>query len=111
MIAPLKPDYTVLSLWRGELTGMKTMPVILEEVARRQKVAIREIMSYAKTVRIVDARHEAMYLMHLAGRSTVQIGKFMGRDHSSVVSALRKYKHLNGGESDERPVRVNGEPS
>lgn len=38
----------------------------------------------------LNARHVAMWLMRDAGRTYVEIGEEMGRDHTSVINACRR---------------------
>ena len=48
------------------------------------------IFSRERTKYIAKARHEAMHQLSELGLSSVEIGKFLNRDHSTVLYALKK---------------------
>lgn len=71
------------------------MASILDDVAARYGVAPKDILGPSRCHELVYARHEAMYLMRETRapsgfrRFTLpQIGRFMRRDHSTVVSGI-----------------------
>ena len=49
-----------------------------------------EIMSVRKSRKTVRARYAIQKAMSLRGNSTTGIGRMMGRDHSTIVHALRR---------------------
>lgn len=66
--------------------------IIMEE-AMRAGIDWREIKGYRRTAPVVNARHRAMRRMRVElGMSFAAIGQYMGRDHSTVCSAMRKFQ-------------------
>lgn len=53
-------------------------------------VCPKEIMSYKRSRTTVKARNAIQKAVSLRGNSTTRIGMAMGRDHSSVIHALRR---------------------
>ena len=53
-------------------------------------VCPQEIMSDNRSRTTVKARHAIQKAMSLRGNSTTKIGMAMGRDHTSVMHALRR---------------------
>lgn len=45
---------------------------------------------------VLDARHVAMWLMRDAGRTLVEIGEEMGKDHTSVMNGVRRVESTPG---------------
>ena len=61
------------------------MPAIMDEVCLRRGVTREQIKNKARGPKAwSDARQEFMLEAHRAGFSMPQIGRFIGRDHSSV---------------------------
>lgn len=74
---------------------------IIREVARRYKVTVTDIKSPRRTMDVVHPRHIAMYLAKvLTQNSLPRIGKlFGGRDHTTVLHAVRKIEKLRQPDS------------
>jgi chromosomal replication initiator protein len=84
----------VLSLWKGEITVRHTkfMRDILAEVAERNDVTVADLKGPSRQRRCAWPRFEAMYLMHQAGHSLPEIGRFLGnRDHTTALHGCRRY--------------------
>jgi chromosomal replication initiator protein len=67
-------------------------------VARHYNVSKTELLSNRRTRTIVKPRQVAMYLAKvMTPRSLPEIGRrFGGRDHTTVLHAVRKIEHLSG---------------
>lgn len=66
---------------------------ILIETAAKHKISIKDLRSSAKYSKIVNARWECMYRLKVElNLPLTAIARFMNRDHTSVLHALRKYK-------------------
>lgn len=72
--------------------GSRTVAAILDDVAAEFDVSVSEITSPRRTARIVEARQAAIFLCReLTELPLEAIGQRMGgRDHSTVVYALRR---------------------
>ena len=65
--------------------------VILEVVAGVFGVSVAQIKGECRIGAALNARHVACYLMsRLAGASLQRIGDSVGRDHTTILSALRR---------------------
>jgi chromosomal replication initiation ATPase DnaA len=66
---------------------------ILLETAEKHKVSIVEIRSQKKTRRIIIARWECIYRLKVELKLPLAtIGRFMKRDHTTVLHAIREYE-------------------
>ena len=86
----------MLSLWRGEIrrpigVGWRPKSEILNEVAERHDLAPEAIRGPRRFKRFVIARQEAFAVMHAAGWSYPNIGRFFQRDHTSVLHGVRRH--------------------
>ncbi|MHB1367893.1 MAG: chromosomal replication initiator protein DnaA [Eubacteriales bacterium] len=75
------------------LTGSEPVSVtverILDKVSRKYSIPITDIKSRKKTKEIAAARHVTIFLIRrLTDMSLPAIGKYMGRDHSTILSSL-----------------------
>jgi len=70
-------------------------------VARQYNVSRSDLLSSRRTANVVRPRQVAMYLAKtLTLRSLPEIGRrFGGRDHTTVLHAVRKIEHLVGSDS------------
>lgn len=69
-----------------------TEDLILTEVAKEFDLKIRDLKSTSRKALIVRARSQAMHRMREElALSYADIGRIFQRDHSSVISAIRKY--------------------
>ena len=71
----------------------------LQEACDQCGLTVAEMMSDARPLRIARPRQEAMYLMWRRGHSQSAIGRFMGRDHSTVNHAIRAVENRLSGAS------------
>ena len=72
--------------------GLKPTPeLILEETANFYNITTERILGSAKTKDVVVPRQVAMYLIReKTDLSFPEIGRFMGRDHTTVLHAINK---------------------
>jgi chromosomal replication initiator protein len=70
-------------------------------VARRYNVSRSDLLSSRRTANVVRPRQVAMYLAKtMTLRSLPEIGRrFGGRDHTTVLHAVRKIEHLVGNDT------------
>lgn len=74
---------------------------ILNAVAEAFNVTVGELLCEKRHQKLARARFAAMRLIQETGKSTPQIGKSLGgRDHSTVISGLRKASRLLGNDSE-----------
>ena len=90
---PLRPDWL---LRRGGAPVRSTQD-ILRAVARQHGVALAALRGPRRTRDIVRARFEAAYwLCRLTDDSLGQIGKAIGKDHTTALNAIVKHAVLAG---------------
>jgi chromosomal replication initiation ATPase DnaA len=59
-------------------------------IAAVHGVSVEEILGKSRLANIVAARWDCFAMYRTGGKSTLQIGRIMGRDHSTVCHALQK---------------------
>ena len=72
---------------------------LLERVARACHVRVSDIQGPRRRQRQLQARHLAMYVFRQIGWSYPEIGRFFGRDHTTVMSAVRKVEATTSAEA------------
>ena len=74
---------------------------ILRECAREYGCTVSDMLGKCRNENIILARRKAMWRLHKRGTmSLTQIGRYLNKDHSTVLHALRKYeKSLAQGEA------------
>lgn len=83
------PDDSPISIVT-EATAEQKAAVIVRATARRFRVSVARIQSRDRTREALDARAVAMAAMRYAGLSSPFIGRYLDRDHSTVLySATR----------------------
>lgn len=75
---------------------------ILHDVATRHNMTPDDIIGKNRSPRFIAARHEAFYLLRLAGYSMLQIGRFCNRDHTTVLHGANKHEAMLKGERYDR---------
>lgn len=100
--------------WNG-LTRRARNKKIIQDVCAKHGVSYACVMSKRRDHNIVDARHEAIALMHKANPdfSLPRLGLIFGRDHSTILFALQRHGKVkrNGApyrknRSSKRAVKV-----
>ena len=69
-----------------------TMQQILSRVAKKHGLTQGTIKSDSRLREVVQARNEAFYYSQKLGKSLPQIGRFFGRDHTSVLHGIKRHK-------------------
>ncbi len=90
-----KPWFSIISDRAIEPRNVR-LKEIQSTCAKRYAVSLRDILSQRRTANVVRPRQVAMYLAKtLTLRSLPEIGRsFGGRDHTTVLHAVRKIEHL-----------------
>ena len=74
----------------GDEPTSVTVDRILEKVAKKYGTTVDDIKGTKRTKEIAYARHISVYLMRkLTDLSLPQIGKYLRRDHSTIISSLK----------------------
>lgn len=100
---PLPDDKPV---WEPILTARDIAKAVVAEVCDKHNVAVNDVMSLRRSKSIVAARHEVCWrLREETNWSMPQIGRFMGRDHTSVLYGCRCYDAFLRGETYVQPAK------
>lgn len=78
------------------LKGRMGLRAIHEEIALKHDISSDELRGPGRPQYICDVRHEAWYRQRLAGFSFPQIGKFYRRDHTTILSGVRRHAEKLG---------------
>jgi len=66
---------------------------VIEAVATKYGFTVRDIMGRKRTAELSTARFEAYHrVKQSTGYSLPHIGRIFGRDHTTILSGLRKYE-------------------
>ncbi len=78
------------------MTPYEHMLVDLNEICARHRVRIDDVRSQSRSTKFQPARREVCaYLREVRGWSYTRIGRFVGgRDHSTIIHAVRRPKEL-----------------
>ena len=79
-----------LNAARHDIGPRRAMTLLLQQVSSETGVTCDQILGDQRHRFVVDARQRLMAECHLLGYSTAEIGRFIGRDHTTVMYALRK---------------------
>ena len=84
---------------------------VVREVSHRHAVPMHEIFSPTKTRLVVAARREAIYRLKFEKPTTsaAKLGRWFGRDHSTIMHALACYQELMAPPSCRKPVGTCGQ--
>lgn len=68
--------------------------IVLEVLERHPGISFEDLLSVRRSANLVEARHEAVYevFKRRPDLSYPRIGRFFHRDHTSILSAVRKMK-------------------
>jgi len=107
-VAPVKPvDPVKSSDTPDEPITLRTRAnQIVYEVSEKYKITKKDMISHQKLAHMVQARFECAYRIKTElGLPLSTIGKFMNRDHTSILHACRKYKEnlkRNGEKNNDK---------
>lgn len=65
-------------------------------ICERHGVTREQLKSPERTKDIVRARQELMHLLICAGMSVAGIGRYLNRDHTTILHGVRAHKKRNG---------------
>lgn len=81
----------VFSLWRGMIEMPKTMREILAEVCADYDLDRDDMLSPARWQPLARARQDFMARATEAGKTRSAIGRFLHRDHTTVLHGVRAH--------------------
>lgn len=90
MSAVRKPRGLLATQRRAEADAATWLPALIEDVAKLYRTVPTEVMGRGREARIANARHTVYWSLREAGLSLPAIGRVMDRDHSTVLSGIRK---------------------
>lgn len=89
-------EIRMLSLWKGEIVMRPrgpTMRKVISEVAERHGLTLTQLRDHCRTRSIAYVRQEAMYEARVrAGKSLPMIGRYLNRDHTTVLYGVRAHE-------------------
>lgn len=74
---------------KSRTLSQATRDAIVAKVARRTALPAGAILGRGRTAEVAAARHRAMRALRAMGYSFPEIGRAFGRDHSTVIHAVR----------------------
>lgn len=83
-------DFLDREIEREEALVASGCGVIIHTAADLYGVSIDLLLSKSEEVHVVRARHAAAWLMHQRGLSYPQIGRALGRHHTTIMAAVRR---------------------
>ena len=90
MIAP----GSTISLWKGVMPPIRqSMPQMIEDIADRYGVTVEDLKGTCTKQRSSVPRQHFMWLAYQQTHlSLPMIGRFLNRDHSSVLHGIRQHR-------------------
>lgn len=73
-------------------TPRERLLLAVSEIADRHEVELHEVLGLTRRRNVVNARHEAMSALHDQGMTYPQIGRFFGRDHTTVMHGVKRWR-------------------
>lgn len=91
----IKEEYTVedmMDVFEGMTNGRGlTIQYIVSIVAKHYQINVSDILSKSQKAGIVLPRHLSIYFSRtLLGNSLIDIGRYFSRDHSTIMSSIKK---------------------
>jgi hypothetical protein len=86
----IKDASHVAGLLPGKSGSVRASNLAARAVAKEWGITIKELLGPSRSMRLVDARAAVAALLREAGYSYPEIGKIIGRDHSSVFHGLKR---------------------
>lgn len=90
MSAVRKPRGLLATQRRAEADASTWLPALIENVAKLYRTIPEEVMGRGREGALPNARHTVYWCLRQAGLSLPAIGRVMDRDHSTVLSGIRK---------------------
>jgi len=95
MTPPFLTDAEIKAVMkRLEATNLLSL---LQGICREYNVTLEGVLRKRRTRRIVYARDACCHRLHSLGLSTVEVGRHLEMDHTSVSQAVRRYKTRDNG--------------
>jgi chromosomal replication initiation ATPase DnaA len=69
---------------------------LVDWVARTHSVTLEDVMSRSRERAIAVARQEVFWRLYMGGKSSIQIGRMFGRDHTTVLHGIRRAEVRHG---------------
>ena len=84
----------VLSLWHGEIlvSVRDTMRDIAFRICDEEGLSISELIGRSQERRLAWPRQRFCFEARALGKTLPQIGRFINRDHTTVIYSIRRYK-------------------
>jgi hypothetical protein len=80
---------------------MSALDFLVANAAEIWSAPVVAIKGERRTRRIVEARHAVMYIaVHQLGMDYSRVGRYLGRDHTTVMSAVRKFPRWIADDAD-----------
>lgn len=73
----------------------------LTQICTRYAVSLEEMLGQSRTPTLVRARRECMLFLRELGMSSTEVGKLLGRDHTTVLGAVAAYRREMAGKPEE----------
>lgn len=90
MSAVREPVGLLAAQRRAEADAATWLPALVEDVAKVYRTIPEEVMGRSREGTLPNARHAVYWSLREAGLSLPAIGRVMDRDHSTVLSGIRK---------------------
>jgi len=104
--APIEPAISV----PPPLVAMHLARTILREVAEKHGVLIEDIVGRRRQAKFMKARREACWRLYNETLwSLPKIGRFLNKDHTSILAAVRRCEKLGMVRYVVRPSKFGGE--
>jgi len=75
--------------------SIKTMDIVMKAVCEEFGFTKESLIGYDRHVEIMDARHMFCGTSFLRGYRVTEIGKFIRRNHCSIINSVKKFRNLN----------------
>jgi len=86
------------------LTPREHRRMIIAQVCDRHGVAVEEVLGRSRYKRVCLARKEVYVMLRQERLSYLTIARMFGRDHTTVVDGVQRYRRDHDGGSEE-PAR------
>ncbi|NQX83301.1 MAG: ATP-binding protein [Mycoplasmataceae bacterium] len=91
----IKEEYTVedmMDVFEGMTTGRGlTLQYIVAVISKNYQISIADILGKSRKAEIILPRHLSIYFSRtLLGTSLMNIGRYFSRDHSTIMSSIKK---------------------
>lgn len=102
MIARIAGDIVAEKVAALDGVPLQKMDLITAQVAGRAGLSIKALRSPRRTREIAHARQRAYLILHDAGYSFPQIGRYFNRDHTTVMFGVKRERERRRAEEAAR---------